>query len=107
MSHTFQVFLETCQNRSSCVISDAVSDFIDVTSQNVWYEKKSTQVLYQRDDSIKVTFQIKIQSAVDGFSKKQETFNHFNYTNALRVDQYYTNLQAVAVMPNPSSGRCH
>lgn len=40
MSHTFQVFLETCQNRSSCVISDAVSDFIDVTSQNVWYEKK-------------------------------------------------------------------
>lgn len=41
MSHTFQVFLETCQNRSSCVISDAVSDFIDVTSQNVWYEKKT------------------------------------------------------------------
>lgn len=49
MSHTFQVFLETCQNRSSCVISDAVSDFIDVTSQNVWYEKKNLHRSYIRE----------------------------------------------------------
>lgn len=49
MSHTFQVFLETCQNRSSCVISDAVSDFIDVTSQNVWYEKQNLHRSYIRE----------------------------------------------------------